>query len=205
MTFLSNASASRALDVVAASNVHCLPSKVLGLYAIVDRVVQIDLLGRWPLPGIRGARRAIDSKECNGHRRLIGRSMCFTTREAESDNGMGRPDIIDERWCAESNELESNAKGVLLLLLSARASLLRHGANEACLKTMEDCIASFRMQHNLTGEDANEGILWEETSVGALLRLLEYVHGEVSESLQDGRCAEQLELCIEHVKEECVL
>jgi hypothetical protein len=53
------------------------------------------------------------------------------------------------------------------------------------------------MQHNLTDEDANEEILWEETSVGALLRLLEYVHDEVSEGLQDGRCAAQLELCIE--------
>jgi hypothetical protein len=40
---------------------------------------------------------------------------------------------------------------------------------------------------------------------GALLRLLEYVHREVSENLQDRRCAEQLEFCIEHVKEECVL
>jgi hypothetical protein len=139
----------------------------------------------------------MDPKECNGHRRLIGRLRCFTTRETESDNDMGRLDIIDERRCAESNELESNAKGVLLLLLSARASLLRHGANEACLKTIEDCVASFRMQHNLTDEDANEEILWEETSVGALLPLLEYVHDEVSESLQDGRCAAQLELCIE--------
>jgi hypothetical protein len=41
--------------------------------------------------------------------------------------------------------------------------------------------------------------------VGALLRLLEYVHGEVSERLQDWRCAEQLETCIEHLKAECVL
>ena len=46
---------------------------------------------------------------------------------------------------------------------------------------------------------------WKETSVGALLRLLEYVHGEVSERLQDWRCAEQLETCIEHLKAECVL
>ena len=133
------------------------------------------------------------------------RSNRFTTREAESGNGMRQPDIINERWRAESNDLESNAKGVLLLLLSASASLLRDGANEACLKTIEDCVASFRMQHNLTDEDANEEILWEETSVGALLRLLEYVHDEVSEGLQDGRCAAQLELCIEHVKEEYLL
>jgi hypothetical protein len=104
----------------------------------------------------------------------------------------------------QSSELQSNAKGVLFLLLSARASLLRCGADAACLRTIEDCVVSFRMQHNLTDEDTNEG-LWEETSVGALLRLLEYVHREVSESLQDRRCAEQLEFCIEHVKEECVL
>ena len=30
---------------------------------------------------------------------------------------------------------------------------------------------------------------WKETTVGALLRLLEYVHGEVSERLQDWRCS----------------
>jgi hypothetical protein len=34
---------------------------------------------------------------------------------------------------------------------------------------------------------SNAGIVWKETSVGALLRLLEYVHGEVSERLQDWR------------------
>jgi hypothetical protein len=46
---------------------------------------------------------------------------------------------------------------------------------------------------------------WKETTVGALLRLLEYVHGEVSERLQDWRLAEQIETCIEHLKAECVL
>jgi hypothetical protein len=33
--------------------------------------------------------------------------------------------------------------------------------------------------------------------------LLEYLHGEVSDNLQDRRCAEQLKLCIEHLKEAC--
>jgi hypothetical protein len=131
--------------------------------------------------------------------------MCFTGMEAESNNGLGRCDIVDERSYAQLSELQSNVKGVLFLLLSARASMLRHGADAACLRAMEDCVASFRMQHNLTVEDANQGILWGETSVGALLRLLEYLHGEVSENLQDWRCAEQLELCIEHLKEERVL
>ena len=146
----------------------------------------------------------MDSKELNGHHPLVARSMCSATADAELDNGIGRCDV-HRRVIAQSNELQSNTKGVLFLLLSARASLLRHGADDACLRTMEDCVASFRMQHSLTDEDTKEGILWKETSVGALLRLLEYVHGEVSESLQDRRCAEQLELCIEHLKAEGVL
>ena len=54
--------------------------------------------------------------------------MCFTTMEAELDKVRGRRDIIDERSYAQLSELQSNAKGVLFLLLSARASLLRHGA-----------------------------------------------------------------------------
>ena len=45
----------------------------------------------------------------------------------------------------------------------------------------------------------------EGTTVGALLRLREYVHGEVSERLQGWRCAEQIGTCIEHLKAECVL
>jgi hypothetical protein len=49
------------------------------------------------------------------------------------------------------------------------------------------------MQHDLTHENTNPGIV------------LEYVHGEVSERLQGWRCAEQIETCIEHLKAECVL
>ena len=124
--------------------------------------------------------------------------------EAELDKVTGRRHIIDELSYAQLSELQSNAKGVLFLLLSARASLPRHGADDECLRTMEECVASFRMQHDLTHENI-PGIVWKETSVGALLRLLEYVHGEVSERLQNWRCAEQIETCIEHLKAECVL
>jgi hypothetical protein len=48
--------------------------------------------------------------------------MCFATMEAELDKVTGRRDIIDERSYAQLSELQSNAKGVLFLLLSARAS-----------------------------------------------------------------------------------
>jgi hypothetical protein len=48
------------------------------------------------------------------------------------------------------------------------------------------------MQHDLTHENTNPGIV------------LEYVHGEVSERLQGWRCAEQIETCIEHLKAELI-
>jgi hypothetical protein len=109
---------------------------------------------------------------------------------------------VDDRPYAHASERQSSVHGVLFLLLSARASLQHHGADDECVRTMEDCVASFRLQHNLTDGEVNEGILWEETSIGALNGLLEYVHGEVSDNLQDRRCAEQLKLCIDHLKRE---
>ena len=88
------------------------------------------------------------------------------------------------------------------MLLSAKASLLRHGAGAECLRKMEDCVSSFRLQHNVSDGEANEGIMWEEeTSIPALLRLLEYAHGELTDTLHDRRCAEHLMLCIERLKE----
>jgi len=66
---------------------------------------------------------------------------------------------------------------------------------------MEDCVSSFRLQHNVSDGEANEGIMWEETSIPALLRLLEYAHSELTGTLRDRRCAEHLKLCIEQLKE----
>jgi len=105
----------------------------------------------------------------------------------------------NDQWYHHPNERQSDVEGILFLLLSARASLLRHCDDELCLSTMEDCISSFCMQHDLADDETNEGIVWEEASVGALLRLLDYLHTEVSESLQDRRCAAQLKLCIERL------
>ena len=139
-------------------------------------------------------------KERNGCRRPVRRPMFLTTPVAGLDIVIGQRDA-DDRPYAHANEREGSAQGVLFLLLSARASLLRHGAGEECLRTMDDCLSSFRLQHNVSDGEANEGTLWEETSVAALQRLLEYAHGEVTDSLRDWRCAEHLKLCIEHLKE----
>jgi hypothetical protein len=139
-------------------------------------------------------------KERNGCRRPFRRPMFFTTPADQLDIVMRRRDAPDQPY-AHANERPSSAQGVLFLLLSARASLLRHGAGQACLSTMDDCLSTFRLQHNVSDGEANEGVLWEETSIAALQRLLEYAHGEVTDSLSDWRCAEHLKLCIEHLKE----
>lgn len=139
-------------------------------------------------------------KERNGCRRAFRRPTFFTTSAAGLDIAMRRRDAHDRPY-VQANERQSSAQGVLFMLLSARASLLRHGAGEECLRTMDDCLSSFRLQHNVSDGEANEGILWEETSIPALLRLLEYAHGEVTDTLSDRRCAEHLRLCIDRLKE----
>jgi len=144
-------------------------------------------------------------KARSGCRRPLRGPMFLTTTGTGWDIAMRRDDADDRPYVrpsyAQASEQQSNVQGVLFLLLSARASLQHHGAADECLRTMEDCVSSFRLQHNLTDGEVNEGILWEETSIGALQGLLEYVHGEVSDNLQDRRCAEQLKRCIDHLKE----
>ena len=55
LTFLSDASASHAVETVTASNVHSLPSKVLGLYATVATTAAwIDATSQWPICGDLG-------------------------------------------------------------------------------------------------------------------------------------------------------
>jgi nicotinamidase-related amidase len=55
LTFLSDASASHAVETVTASNVHSLLSKVLGLYATVAMTAAwIDATSQWPICGDLG-------------------------------------------------------------------------------------------------------------------------------------------------------
>jgi hypothetical protein len=92
-------------------------------------------------------------------------------------------------------------KSMLFLLLSIRASLQQHGAGARCSTIMEECIASFQKRHNVTNRDMSEGIIWTETSLDALLRLLDYLRAEVMDQLNDQRCAQQLSLCIDRLTE----
>jgi hypothetical protein len=110
---------------------------------------------------------------------------------------MAPRDDDDNRSRVDS--IESNVRAIFFQLLSARVSLLRLYPEDICLGILDDCIASFKAQHNLIEKEASEGVLWEETSMEALLRLLEYLYGEINERVNDRPSAKQLRLCIDRL------
>ena len=135
-------------------------------------------------------------KERNGCRRPFRRPMFFATLGLNWTVSWGNLTLL-----TGDTLTPTSGKAALRVCSSCCCrQLLRHGAGQECLSTMDDCLSSFRLQHNVSDGEANEGILWEETSIAALQRLLEYAHGEVTDSLSDQRCAEYLKLCIEHLK-----
>jgi len=98
-----------------------------------------------------------------------------------------------------SSKSQSDVKGVSFLLLSIQASLQQLGADKLCSTIMEECVASFQKRHNLTDGDLPERIVWKESSLEALLRLLDYLRAEVKEQLNDQACAQQLSLCVDQL------
>jgi hypothetical protein len=112
---------------------------------------------------------------------------------------MAAGDDDDHRSHVDS--LENNVTAVLLQLQSARASLLRLYPDEICLGIMDDCIASFKAQHDQIDQAANEAIVWEETSMEDLLRLLDYLHSEINDGLNDRPSAKQLRLCTDRLRQ----
>lgn len=107
----------------------------------------------------------------------------------------------DEGNRPDPDSIESNVRAIFFQLLAAQASLLRLYPDEICLELMDDCIALFKEQHHLIDHDEREGILWEETSLETLLRLLEYLHREIAEELDDRRSAAELKLCINRLRQ----
>ena len=98
-----------------------------------------------------------------------------------------------------ASERQEDVKGIFLLLMSARTSLPLHQADELCLSIMDDCISSFQARHKINERETREAIVWEETSLAALVRLLQYLQGEIRDRLRDRQCAEQLKLCIDYL------
>ena len=124
-----------------------------------------------------------------------------------SDAGLDRTMTASNRDDPQSDpdSFESNVQAIFFQLLSARASLLRLYPEEICLQFMDDCVASFKAQHRLIDEETKEGIVWEETSMEALFRLLEYLYDEIDQGLKDHATANQLKLCIHRLAQILVL
>lgn len=102
-----------------------------------------------------------------------------------------------ENGTSSSNDLLADVSGILLLLSSAKRALQTHAAEPACIDRLTTCICRIGTQYNLTDRDFNEGPTSKETSMDGILRLLEYVEGEVREDLHDCATADELRHCIQ--------
>ena len=98
---------------------------------------------------------------------------------------------------ANSGKIE--ARAILLLLMSAEASLQAHVCDADCINILKSCISRIQKQYSLTDRDVSEGIVWREASIGAILRLLDYVTWEVQEKLGDLQSVQELGLCIDRL------
>jgi hypothetical protein len=99
---------------------------------------------------------------------------------------------IDEST-SSAHDRVSDASGVLLLLLSAKVSLQAHAADSACIDSLTRCIGGIRKQYNLADCDLHGS---HEADMDGILRLLEYVEGEVRETLRDSAAADEVRRCL---------
>ena len=93
----------------------------------------------------------------------------------------------------------ADALGILQLLHSAKASAAIHCVDDVCAGILEKCIWHLQKQHSLSQSDVGNDLMWAETSLPALLRLLDYAQAEVKDCLNDAPCSEHLKECIEHL------
>ena len=93
---------------------------------------------------------------------------------------------------------QADVLGVLQLLLSAKESV-RHYADQTCAGLIERCIIRLQRQYAISRFEAGTRFDWPEASPPALLRLLEYARAELSDSLNDRLCGEQLTECIDRL------
>jgi len=98
-----------------------------------------------------------------------------------------------------SDQLRADAHSVLVLLNSARISLQAHAVEHTCVETLMACISRLQDQYDFTDGDVGGGIVWREASVTAILRLLDYVKGEILDKLNDEQCVDDISTCIDYL------
>jgi hypothetical protein len=85
---------------------------------------------------------------------------------------------------------------ILGLLYSVSAALQMHRIDQVCRKSLASCANGIRMKHAVSGADFQEYVFCREPSFAALLRMLEYLRGEITATLNDQALGEQLAGCI---------
>jgi len=86
-----------------------------------------------------------------------------------------------------------------MLLTAARVSANASCGDGLCVHLIDQCIAHLSEQYDLPSVEPDEGEMWTEGSLAALVRLVIYVHAEVSEILHDRRAENLLKQCIDHL------
>ena len=98
-----------------------------------------------------------------------------------------------------SGGLRSEACAILLLLMSAEASLQEQVGDDGCITILRTCIARIQQQYQVADCEVSSGIVWSESSLDAILRLLDYVKAEIQDKLNDLQSAEDLDLCVDRL------
>ncbi len=96
----------------------------------------------------------------------------------------------------EDTDSRARALGMLELLLSAQASAEFHRIDKTCMTRLEKCVERLRAAHALPRPEAGAELVWVESSLPGLLRLLVYLQAEASDGLRDAICSMHLQKCV---------
>ena len=96
------------------------------------------------------------------------------------------------------NAVRADVLGIFSLLLSAKASAQRYCADSFCEQILDGCLSDLRARYVFSSENLGDSF-WRELSLAALLRLLEYIRGEVTDRLSDKELAKRIEECRAHL------
>jgi hypothetical protein len=104
-----------------------------------------------------------------------------------------------EARTADSDGLLADVSGILLLLTSAKRSLETYDVSVGCIEKLRRCIAGIQMRYDLQNCEFDDDTVWNRARVDGIVRLLEYVQGEVRDKLNDEKSAHEIKICIDHL------
>jgi len=95
--------------------------------------------------------------------------------------------------------LRADLFGILLLLTSAKLSIQTHGVGVGCIDNLRRCIGGIRHRYDLENCEFDDATVGDKVRVDGIVRLLEYVQGEVRDKLSDENSAREIKVCIDHL------